>query len=333
MDFSKFVSKYLAPVKFSPSEIEFLRQLRFAGGRYTEFAKIVQQNKEVEENLLTVANTVFAKRLKEPILSAAVALSMIGFLSSRNFLAACMVRRGDKSLTPDNPAVAKTLLYALQGEGIYGLENPVSPDYYVAGVVYDIALSLITENCSSAIRSERISFAQEVWRHGVQVASVACNIARNLLPDNTLDKDLVFDGVLHNIGKLLLYGELPIAELDAFKKNKTLPDTLWLSEADEHGLPHDVLGHFFLWNLGFLSDSSWVVMYHHQPFLASRLGATTHLRATLIWLADHLICNREFHHKPRPSDQLLNNWYEASKGIFGNCTKDEFINALLGVGF
>src|SRR5690349_13769252 len=86
VDFGKFVKKFLSPISFSPSEIEFLRQLRFAGGKYTDFAKILSENQEIEANLLSVANSVFEARLKEPITSAAVALSMIGFLSSRNFL-------------------------------------------------------------------------------------------------------------------------------------------------------------------------------------------------------------------------------------------------------
>ncbi len=321
------------PIFYSPSEIEFLRQLRFAGGKYTDFAKILQENHEIETNLLSVANSVFAARLKEPVTSAAVALSMIGFLSSRNFLAASMIRRNDKDLIPDDPSVSRTLHYALAGESIYGIEGMLSADYFVAGLVFDILVSILTQPTEEGIKIERPLFVDELWKHGLQVANIACQLARGLLPDLNLEKDLCVDGILHDIGKFVIYSDKDAFTLEQIKREKTLPDQMWMREVEEEGMPHDTFGHFILWNLGFLSDSSWVVMYHHQPFLASRLGSTAYMRATLIWLADHISRNREYHHRPRVSERILSNWYEASSPALGRCTEERFKNVLLGITF
>lgn len=331
-----------------------MRSLSYAAGKYPDFAQVLKNFKETEGTLIDAVNDLLKARGKEPIQSTAVALSMIGFTPARNFLASSIVNKKNRKLTPWDTGVARTLNFAIAGEAAGG---NMGLRYFTAGMIFDIIISLYVPPEPDGSIKRIPQYAKDLWKHGIAVSSIANHLAERLIPQIDLERDICIDGLLHDIGKLVAFflnGEYPMAEGSApalaetqpgaltadvpasdipSVTKKMLPEAAWMAEVEAGPFPHDVLGHLVLWRLGFLEETSWVTMYHHQPFLAAKKGNVVHMRATLIWLADHLYRFHDYHHVDRFVDETINRYYDVVSKVFKNCKKDEFKRAVNSISF
>lgn len=315
------------PLSCPPAAQEFLLRLRFAGGKYSDFAEVLSGLPDSEANLLRAANQVFEGKLKEKLTNPSVALSMIGFLPSRNFLAASMVG-GGANLLPGQPEIANWLRYALEGEAQGG---EYAPDYFLAGIIFDLLTAELIPVSELAPKGGKKKgsgdFVSNIWDHSVSVTKAACKISKVIAPDFGLEKELVLDCLLHDIGKVGMHLLYPEEEKQLAMRVQTA-ENRWTGEHEVYGLAHDALGYLMLSRLGFLKDTSWVVLCHHQPFLAKKRGDSVFVRAMLLWLADHLLRYREHHRAKSVGDRLIQNWYQAVKVALPACTEKDFKNAL-----
>lgn len=118
------------------------------------------------------------------------------------------------------------------------------------------------------------------WRH-----SVACGLAARVI--GTLRREsnperLFVAGILHDIGRLVMYSKAPEEFKSAVMRSKEKDELLFDSEREIFGFTHAVVGGFLLqtWKLpGSLED---VVMYHHNPKAATRFPMET----AMIHIAD-----------------------------------------------
>lgn len=326
LDFSKFVKEIVNPLHFPSKEKRLLKQLRFSGGTYSDFANILSEVPEFEKSLLEAANAMFESKLKEPLSVASVALSMIGFIPARNFLTASLLTNSSTKILPNHPDLSKVLRYSLEGES-QGGEH--SGEYFLAGFVFDLITSVLVPPALATSKGG-YSYLNNIWKHGLSVTKIAIQLSKKIAPEISLERDLILDGMLHDIGKVAY--DLLAPELDKTTgKTPPLSETRWLEESKVFSIPHDALGFLMLSRLGFLEDTSWVVLFHHQPFLAENRGSSIYARTMLIWLADHLVRYREHHRSSKMSDRILDNWYQASKSAFGKCASNTFKDSLKGI--
>src|SRR4051812_9982847 len=114
--FREFVSHILGPLSFSAGEVQFFGQMRSFSGKYTEFAKILDSYPEKKLSFLESANEAMKGKLKDELTSTSAALSMVGYIPSRNFIMASIIHQEMKILNPTSPEVPKALPYALKSE-------------------------------------------------------------------------------------------------------------------------------------------------------------------------------------------------------------------------
>ena len=328
--FREFVSQVLAPIAFSRDETRFFNELRSFSGQYTDFAKVLEKYPDKKFGFLEATNELLKSRLKEELTSTSAALSMVGYIPSRNFIIASIINKNMKDLSPTSPEIPKTLTYALKGEQL----NPkLASHYFIAGLAFDMA-RISLSRLDPALFPPKLSFyLDDLWKHGVQVSQIACKLAPILAPEEpSLQPGLCVDGILHDIGKIFLFmfGGQEAAELRLTKRD--LADTGWLEEEKNFPITHDGLGYLFLSQLSFVQEASWSALYHHQPFLAQRLGRNAHLRATLLWLADHMIRYKDHHKSSKRSDLIVEKWFAANQPAFKKCTFDQFKKAVSELG-
>jgi hypothetical protein len=315
-DFSKFIQSVVVPLSYTSGEIEFLRGIRFAAGKYSEFAGILETNPEMKSQFLSGFNEAYKGRLRETVSSASVALSMLGFIPARNFLSSYLVKNKIEPLILENKALNKVIPYAYLGESI---GEKFSADYFVAGLAFDLIGAFFRDEKSQALLSV-------LWEKGRRVAQVACQLSATFLPALKLERELCIDGLTHAIGNLGFTDPLDM-------QVPNLPSQTFLREVSESGITHDQVGHILLGRLGYLNDTSWVILYQSQPFMAQKLGTVVHVRTLLLWLSRSLIQYREFHDTQKFSDQMVSNWHAATSPILDHCKLDQFKQTIHSVKY
>jgi HD-like signal output (HDOD) protein len=186
----------------------------------------------------------------------------------------------DQGLTARLLKIANSPLYGFNG--VASIQRAVT----LIGTreIRDLALavSLVKTNFC-AVQPDAERRLRHHWRHSISCAVVARNIAF-FLREADIDRFFVA-GILHNIGRMLLWMSLPELAERAVTRAMSDKDPLHIIEQELLGFDHAKLGGALLesWNLppGLARTAS----FHHQP--AHPLSNTGD--AAIIHLAD-LIC-------------------------------------------
>jgi len=101
------------------------------------------------------------------------------------------------------------------------------------------------------------------WEH-----SIACGISSRIIAGykNIQNTERIFvGGLLHDIGRLILYSYIPIHGRNALLRAKHTDDLLHKSEYEIMGFDHTIIGGLLLkkWNLPITLEN--IVKYHHAP--------------------------------------------------------------------
>lgn len=340
LELSKVCSEILWPLLLQPSEQEFFRQLRFAAGAYSDFEAIVSKSPEIVSNLLEATNRQFKDRMKEPISSIQVALSTLGFLPARNFLASNLILGGGggaraAGLLPGSPEMAEFLKYSLLSEKASEQGANTAEDRFIGGLVFDALRSRALkrgEDGKWTISKELETYISDVHKHSLTVAKNARKLAEVLVPHQALDKEVTLDGMLHDIGKVMLGVMLPDSHPTWAKAQLGSALECGLKEeSSTYGLAHESYGYLVVSHLGFPKETCWITMYHHEPYLASRLGPTARTRATLVWLGDRLARYKEVHKKGQIDDSSVFRWFSACEAGIPGLTEKAFTAAVKGI--
>jgi len=313
--FGKFVDFLMGSLPYTATELRFMQRLRYSGGNYKEFAKILSEYPTSELKLIQIVKEKVESKIIEPISSTEIALSMIGFTAARNFLSSSLLQSS-----------RNTLDYALASE-TEGKNEALSLDYFVGGFIFDIVSGPILDQADEKHHTQINSLILDIWQHGMSVSKLACQIATTLVPELGLEKDLVLDAIVHDIGKLYYIAEDPAVEVQ-MQKRSLLAESRWLTEREEFGIGHDTLGHMILKKLGFVPDTAWVCLFHHQPFLAKKAGPTVQTRASILWLADHYLRYVKSHRTTKLPDRIVKNWF-LTMGLYLQNTKRQDFTKML----
>jgi putative nucleotidyltransferase with HDIG domain len=111
-------------------------------------------------------------------------------------------------------------------------------------------------------RSDLPISIDHLWKHSLLVSSLAYSIARNLNLNRQEQEDARVSGILHDIGKLLLF-KIP----DFFQKIKLDKNGLFSVEAEYKvlGTSHAEMGAYLLGIWGLPDSIVEAVTFHHRP--------------------------------------------------------------------
>jgi HD-like signal output (HDOD) protein len=124
---------------------------------------------------------------------------------------------------------------------------------------------------------------ESFWRH-----SLACGIgARALAMARRIPKSDKFfvAGLLHDVGRLVLYSQAPKIAGDVFRVYKNEPMLLREAEVKVLGYDHGQVGEALLIHWHYPNNLVQAVAYHHHP--AS--GGVSQTEASIVHLSDHLV--------------------------------------------
>ncbi len=124
---------------------------------------------------------------------------------------------------------------------------------------------------------------EKFWRH-----SVACGVAARSIADFRGEKNaerFYLAGILHDIGRLVLYKKEPDLSRDAFNRSKERQENIYLSEKELIGFDHAAVGQELLkaWKLP--PRLVEAVGCHHQPQNAKEFP----IDAAIIHTADYIV--------------------------------------------
>jgi HD-like signal output (HDOD) protein/signal transduction histidine kinase len=158
-------------------------------------------------------------------------------------------------------------LMRLVNSAYYGLPNRVnSIDQVVillgTNAVKNIAISASVYQAFNKAKDSSVFRLKQFWWHSLMCANLAKRIAERTA--YTAPDEAFLSGLLHDIGKLVLWANFSKKYADILQSNRNKPDLLLAGEI-RLGATHCEVGAWMInrWNLqSFMADA---VLYHHEP--------------------------------------------------------------------
>jgi putative nucleotidyltransferase with HDIG domain len=108
----------------------------------------------------------------------------------------------------------------------------------------------------------------DLWKHCLESAAFAQTIARWELKSEKMAELAFTAGMLHDIGKLLLTGNLPDDHRRAIEQSRAMRVTLDEAEQGVFGVSHAEVGGVIMGQWGLPIELVRAVGWHHSPHLA-----------------------------------------------------------------
>jgi len=189
-------------------------------------------------------------------------------------------------LVEKDPSLSSKIL-KLVNSASYGLPKKIesiqhSISYLGTGTIKNIAIGSSVHQAFQPPKGNRLFNLKIFWWHSLRCAVLARLIAKEINYKNP--EEAFLTGLLHDIGRLVLWANYPDEYLDLLNKYKGRPDLLLAGEIRQ-GVTHCEVGAWLLnrWNLQpFMVDA---VLYHHEP--TKRIENAFSL-VQIIWVANAL---------------------------------------------
>ncbi len=183
---------------------------------------------------------------------------------------------GIGKIISDDPGLTLRLL-RLVNSAFYGFPTKIETITQALVIIgtkqlRDLALATSIVSLFEGIPKEFVSM-ESFWRH-----SIACGIAAKTLAAYRRESNterFFIAGLLHDIGRLILYKKAGNQIREALLRSKTGESLLFLAEREMLGFDHAVLGRRLLqgWNLPVSLEEA--VAFHHEPGGARRYPIET----------------------------------------------------------
>lgn len=161
----------------------------------------------------------------------------------------------------------------------YGIPSPVDTISRAINLIgtHDLRdLALMTSACQlfQGVPGELINM-HEFWRQGVYTGVIARSLARRC---HVLHAERLFvQGVLHDIGRLVIYGQMPETARDILLVADDNDDVQTAAEQDILGFTHADVGYALLQRWRLPESILTSVRFHHTPDQATEFSLETSL--------------------------------------------------------
>lgn len=135
-----------------------------------------------------------------------------------------------------------------------------------------LALATSVMNMFKGIPGDIVSM-ESFWRH-----SVACGLAARVIATYRRESNaeqFFTAGILHDIGRLILYVKIPDMARDALSRSQTRGELLFVTEREVIGFDHGAMGRALLQNWKLPAVLEEVVAFHNNPSGSTRFPVET----------------------------------------------------------
>ena len=185
-----------------------------------------------------------------------------------------------------DPALSARLLKIVNSP-FYGFPSKIDTISHATSIIgrdqlTDLALATLVIYQFRGIPNSLFNM-EKFWRH-----SMACGVVARSIAEFRGDKNverLYLAGILHDIGRLVIYKTQPALARDAFYRSKELKENIYLCERELMGFDHADVGRELLkaWQLP--PRLVEAVGSHHQPETAKEFP----VEAAIIHTSDYII--------------------------------------------
>jgi len=185
-----------------------------------------------------------------------------------------------------DPALSARLLKIVNSP-FYGFPSKIDTISHAISIIgmdqlTDLALATLVIYQFEGIPNKMFNM-EKFWRH-----SVACGVVARSIADFRNEKNaerFYLAGILHDIGRLVIYKKEPALALDAFNRSKKQKENIYLSEQELMGFDHADVGRELLkaWKLP--PRLAEAVGCHHQPQTAKEFPVD----AAIVHTADYIV--------------------------------------------
>lgn len=190
------------------------------------------------------------------------------------------------TLIESDPTFAARMLSAANAAS----SSPSDPITSVRGALARLgasgASSMILALAISRVFIPRTPWEKSLWRHALQVAAAARAMAQHGDPGVELSGDEAYTaGLLHDVGRLVMFGEAPELLQSIDEGNWESPQELIELELQICGLTHGQIGQMACDHWGLPKVLGLTVLHHHDPFRDATVGRVEAL-VSVIHFAD-----------------------------------------------
>lgn len=215
-------------------------------------------------NLSTVQNrekTLYAinKAIDDlPILPSAITHLMALDISDERYFEKV------KELALQDPTFTVRLIRVANSVANAPLHQITSIDHAISRIGTRQIKSLITAFAIAKIFVPSNKSERDLWVHSIQVAVAAQSIAK-IARSLNIDPDKAYlCGLLHDIGRFILFNKIPEGPTRIDEKNWDGPDELMQAEKEVCGITHAALGAYAAKKWGLPSEIVNVISNHHS---------------------------------------------------------------------
>ena len=185
-----------------------------------------------------------------------------------------------------DPALSARLLKIVNSP-FYGFPSKIDTISHAISIIgmdqlTDLALATLVIHQFRGIPNSLFNM-EKFWRH-----SMACGVAARAIAEFKGEKNVerfYLAGILHDIGRLVIFKREPALARDAFFRSKEKQENIFLSEQELMGFDHAAVGGELLkaWKLP--PRLVEAVAYHHQPQAAKEFP----VEAAIIHTSDYIV--------------------------------------------
>jgi len=177
-----------------------------------------------------------------------------------------------------------TRLLKIVNSAFFGFPQQVETISHAIGIIgreqlNDLFLSTIVIDQFKDIPQSTVNM-ESFWKHSIACGLSARNLA--LLTGENNSERFFIAGLLHDIGRLVIYIKLPFKVLEVSLRSKSKGESLHEAEFAAMGFNHADVGGFLLNTWKLPKDLQEAVGFHHNPAEATEFS----LEASMIHVAD-----------------------------------------------
>ena len=166
----------------------------------------------------------------------------------------------------------------------YGFPSEIDAISHAVSIVgtrqlRDLALATTVISCFKGVPQDHVNM-NSFWRH-----SITCGIAARAIAiyNRQVNPERFFlAGILHDIGRLVLFENLPDAAEKIMEQFKGGDKPLYRVEREILGFDHTEIGAALLEKWGLPESLREIIAFHHDPFKSTRYG----YEASIIHMGD-----------------------------------------------
>ena len=175
----------------------------------------------------------------------------------------------DNIVSEDSALAAKVLMIA--NSALFNFPSKIDTISNAITIIGHKQLSEIVLSCSIVAMfkdiPQEVIDMEQFWRHSIAVATAARILAASRREQNV--ERFFTAGLLHDIGKLILFVEAPKYANEVIKQCTDTNDLMYKVEKDVLGFDHAKLGAMLLKKWKLPDSVVSAVYYHHMPSVSS----------------------------------------------------------------